>query len=33
MNVFIIFIKFLDWIVAIWIKLARITEEKDSLGF
>ena len=33
MNVFITFIMLLNWIVAVWKKLASISEEKDSLGF
>ena len=28
MNIFIIFVKFLSWIVAIWVKLARLIGEK-----
>ena len=28
MNVFIVFVKFLGWIVAIWVKLAKLIEEK-----
>ena len=32
-NVFIIFVKFLGLIVAIWMKLARFIEEKGSLRF
>ena len=30
MNIFIIFVKFLGWIVAIWVKLARLTGEKGG---
>ena len=33
MNVFIVFIKFLGWIVAIWVKLVRLIEEKEAYGF
>ena len=33
MNVFIIFIKFLGWIVAIWMRLIRLIEEKGNLRF
>ena len=33
MNVFIIFVKFLDWIVSIWMKLVRLIEEKGGLRF
>ena len=33
MNVFIIFVKFLDWIVAIWVRLARFIEENGGLRF
>ena len=32
-NIFIIFIKFLDWIVAIWVRLARFIEENGGLRF
>ena len=32
-NVFIIFVKFLGLIVAIWMKLVRFIEEKESLRF
>ena len=32
-NVFIIFVKFLDWIVAIWVKLVRLIEENRGLRF
>ena len=31
MNVFIIFGKFLCWIVSIWMRLVRLIEEKDDL--
>ena len=30
MNVFIVFVKFLSWIVAIWVILIRLIEEKGS---
>ena len=33
MNVFIIFVKFLDWIVAIWLRLAKLIKEKGGLRF
>ena len=33
MNVFIVFVKFLDWIVVIWVRLARLIEEKGGLRF
>ena len=33
MNIFITFIKFLDWIVAIWVRLARFIEENGGLRF
>ena len=33
MNAFIVFVKFFDWIVAIWAKLVRLIEEKKSLRF
>ena len=32
-NVFIVFVKFLGWIVAIWVRLARPIEEKMGLRF
>ena len=28
MNVFIVFVKFLGWIVIIWVRLARFIEKK-----
>ena len=28
MNIFIVFVKFLDWIVTIWVRLARLIREK-----
>ena len=28
MNIFIIFVKFLGWIVSIWVKLARLIRKK-----
>ena len=28
MNVFIVFVKFLGWIVVIWVRLARLIEDK-----
>ena len=31
MNIFIIFVKFLDWIVAIWVKLVKLIGEKEGL--
>ena len=31
MNVFIVFVKFLGWIVAIWVRLAKLIEEKMGL--
>ena len=30
MNIFIVFVKLLGWIVAIWMRLARLIEEKGS---
>ena len=33
MNDFIVFIKFFDWKVAIWVKLVRLIKEKKSLRF
>ena len=33
MNVFIVFIKFLSWIVAIWVRLARFNKKKRGLKF
>ena len=33
MNVFIVFVKFLDWIVAIWLRLAKLIKEKGGLRF
>ena len=33
MNVFIGFVKFLGWIVAIWFKLVRLIGEKEGLRF
>ena len=33
MNDFIIFVKFLGWIVTIWVKLARLIIEKRVLWF
>ena len=30
MNIFIIFVKFLDWIVAIWVKLVKLIGEKEG---
>ena len=32
-NIFIVFVKFLGWIVAIWMKLVRLIEEKGDLRF
>ena len=32
-NIFINFVKFLGWIIIIWMKLSKIIEEKGSLGF
>ena len=31
MNVFIIFVKFLGWIIAIWVKLTRLIGENGGL--
>ena len=31
MNIFIIFVNFLDWIVAIWVRLVKLIEEKEGL--
>ena len=31
MNIFIVFVKFLDWIVAIWVRLVKLIEEKEGL--
>ena len=33
MNVFIIFVNFLGWIVSIWVRLVRLTREKEALRF
>ena len=33
MNVFIIFVKFLGWIVSIWVRLVRLIREKGALRF
>jgi len=33
LNVFIIFVKFFDWIVAIWMRLAQFIKEKGGLRF
>ena len=33
MNDFIVFVKFLDWIVVIWVRLARLIEENEDLKF
>ena len=33
MNIFIVFVKFLDWIVAIWMMLAKFIKEKGDLRF
>ena len=33
MNVFIVFVKFLGWIVVIWMGLVRLIEEKGDLRF
>ena len=33
MNVFIVFVRFLGWIVIIWIRLASLIGEKRSLRF
>ena len=33
MNVFIVFVKFLSWIVAIWVKLVRMIRKKGAQGF
>ena len=33
MNVFIVFVKFLSWIVAIWVKLVRLIRKKGAQGF
>ena len=33
MNVFIVFVKFLCWIVVIWVRLAMLIEEKGGLRF
>ena len=30
MNIFIIFVKFLGWIVAIWVKLAKLIKENGG---
>ena len=30
MNVFNVFVKFLDWIVAIWVKLVKLIGEKKG---
>jgi len=32
-NAFIVFVKFLGWIVAIWVRLARLIEENGYLRF
>ena len=32
-NVFIVFVKFLSWIVAIWVKLVRLIRKKGAQGF
>ena len=31
MNVFIVFVWFLGWIIAIWVRLARLNEKKGGL--
>ena len=31
MNIFIIFVNFLDWTVAIWVRLVKLIEEKEGL--
>ena len=31
MNVFIVFVKFLSWIVAIWVRLVKLIEEQEGL--
>ena len=33
MNVFNVFVKFLDWIVVIWVRLAKLIGEKGRLRF
>ena len=33
MNVFIVFIKFLGWVVAIWVSLASLIEENGDIKF
>ena len=30
---FIVFVKFLDWIIAIWMRLARLIRKKGNLRF
>ena len=30
MNIFIVFVKFLDWIVAIWVRLVKLFGEKGG---
>ena len=30
MNIFTIFVKFLDWIVAIWVRLVKLIGEKEG---
>ena len=32
-NVFIVFIKFLGWVVAIWVSLASLIEENGDIKF
>jgi len=32
-NVFIVFIKFLGWVVAIWLSLASLIEENGDIKF
>ena len=33
MNVFIVFVNFLGWIVAIWVRLAKLIGENEGLRF
>ena len=30
MNIFTVFVKFLDWIVAIWVRLVKLIGEKEG---
>ena len=30
MNIFTVFVKFLDWIVAIWVRLVKLIGEKED---